>query len=292
MQPPLISHMPDLGCDFVARPDHPLPLDDRGLQYGHGLFETVRMVSGVAPLFERHLQRAIDGLAQLQIIADEGVVRDWFSQIVAQCSGFDGLLKIILTAGSGGAGYRSPAQFTPRCRYTLLPLPADLDAHRQRGIALWRCAYRLPHNPRLAGFKHLNRLDQLLARSEWSGGEFVDGLVQSESGDCIESTAGNLFIYTGEQWQTPRLDRCGVRGVMRDYLIDQLLPANGYRVAVVRLSLEQLSAAKELFFCNSVRGIVPVVALSSGQQWPLGEQTAKLAKALAAALPGYPVAGR
>lgn len=279
----------DVHSAFVAQPDHPLPLDDRGLQYGHGLFETVRVVDGIAPLFERHLQRALSGLAQLQLPADESQLRNWFSQILTSCSAHSGVVKILLTAGSGGVGYSSPAQFNLRCRYSLLPLPATAAAERQHGVQLWRCSYRLPHNPALAGVKHLNRLDQLLARSQWPTGQYGEGLLQCQSGAVVEATAANLFLYRDGQWRTPLIDRCGVRGVLRDYLLQQLLPSMALAVSEERVTEGQLQAAEEVFICNALRGVVPVTGLSSGERWPLGERTAQLSSALAQALPGYAV---
>ncbi len=287
------------GKELMSQPDSdnraassaPLPLDDRGLQYGHGLFETVRVVNGVAPLLERHVARAADGLQRLAVPVDELTLRGWFAAAVDAVAGGSGALKVVVTAGSGGAGYRAPAQWAPRCRYRLLPLPEGAAVQRRDGVRLWRCDYQLPINPPLAGIKHLNRLDQLLARAEWHDPAYAEGLVCSRAGDVVEATAANLFVRTASGWVTPPIDRCGVRGVMRDYLIDELFPACGVAVAERSVALEELQAASELLACNALRGIVPVVGLNSGEQWPVGDQTRQLQRSLAAALPGYSLEG-
>jgi len=284
----VMSH-PD--SDNSAASSAPLPLDDRGLQFGHGLFETVRVVDGVAPLLERHIARAAEGLQRLALPVDEVTLRGWFGAAVAAAQGGSAALKVIVTAGGGGAGYCAPAQWSPRCRYRLMPLPAGVAEQRRDGVRLWRCRYQLPINPPLAGIKHLNRLDQLLARAEWHDPAYAEGLVCSRAGDVVEATAANLFVRTASGWVTPLTDRCGVRGVMRDYLLDELFPAHGVAVAERAVAASELQAASELLVCNALRGIVPVVGLNSGEQWPVGEQTRQLQRGLAAALPGYRLEG-
>jgi 4-amino-4-deoxychorismate lyase len=271
----------------TAPSSEPLPLDDRGVAYGHGLFETMQLVDGTAPLLEQHIQRAQAGLCQLLLTVDEPTLRGWFASAVAASAGFSGVLKVIITAGSGGAGYAAPAHYSPRCRYTLQAVPAGVAEQRRDGIALWRCAYRLPINPPLAGVKHLNRLDQLLARAEWQERQYAEGLVCSAEGDIVEATAANIFIRAAHGWVTPRIDRCGVRGVMRDYLLGELFPALGWPVTECPITESDLAGAGEIFVCNAVRGIVPVVGLNSGEQWPIGTQTRRLQERLAAAVGGY-----
>ncbi len=287
MAPLLNSAVVDPECNFVAQPNYPLPLNDRGVQYGQGLFETIRVVSGDAPLLQWHLRRAISGLQQLGLAPDEAIIRGWFEEIIGTLTGVDGVVKVMLTAGSGGAGYRSPELFQLRCRYTILPLPQEIEAQRRSGVALWCCEYRLPSNPALAGIKHLNRLDQLMARSCWQDDHYAEGLVLNQAGDIIEATAANLFVYSAGEWLTPILDQCGVSGVMRDFLLAELLPSLGFTTRESRLTAEQLEESEEVFICNALRGVIPVVGLSSGKQWPIGEQTLRVCDALSQALPGY-----
>lgn len=292
MAPLLNSVVINPECNFVAQPDYPLPVHDRGVQYGQGLFETIRVVKGNAPLLQWHLRRAIQGLERLGLPADEAVIRGWFAEIVATLTDVDGGVKVMLTAGSGGAGYRNPEQFQLRCRYTVLPLPQEIETQRRSGVALWRCEYRLPSNPPLAGIKHLNRLDQLMARSCWQDKNYAEGLVLNQTGDIIEATAANLFVYSAGEWLTPILDLCGVSGVMRDFLLAELLPSLGFTARETRLTAEQLEESEEIFICNALRGVIPVVGLSSGKQWPIGEQTSRVCEALAQALPGYSMESR
>jgi 4-amino-4-deoxychorismate lyase len=138
------------------------------------------------------------------------------------------------------------------------------------------CGYRLPLNPVLAGIKHLNRLDQVMARAEWAE-EYDDGIMFSTHDRAIETTRANLFVKLASGWVTPRLDQAGVRGVMRELLLDQLFSRAGLKVRQGEVSPEQLDSAEELFSCSSVRGIVPIVAIrKDAADLAIGEDTRAL----------------
>jgi 4-amino-4-deoxychorismate lyase len=154
-------------------------------------------------------------------------------------------------------------------------------AHASANVRL--CDWRLPVQPALAGIKHLNRLDQVMARREWSDDTVFDGLLMDATGALIESTVCNLFIRSGDQWLTPDLSRCGVAGVMRAWLLAEGLPALGYDPDVRDISLTQLLNAEAVFLCNSVRGIVPVTRLIAPEvHWPVDAVTQQLQRTVEA----------
>jgi len=245
-----------------------LPLNDRGGAYGHGLFETMLLHKGLLPLRQQHSERLLRDAPTLGISITEeqlaqnidGLIKRLDSQQLSS-----GVMKIIVTAGSGGRGYASPAAAVaaPRISAQYFPLPGDIQLQRQQGIRVTECDYRLPLNPVLAGIKHLNRLDQVMARSEWVE-EYDDGIMVSADYRVIETTRANLFVKLASGWVTPRLDQAGVRGVMRQLLLDQLFSRAGLKVRQGEVSPEQLDSAEELFSCSSVRGIVPIVAIRKG----------------------------
>ncbi|MDZ7686548.1 MAG: aminotransferase class IV [Gammaproteobacteria bacterium] len=146
------------------------------------------------------------------------------------------------------------------------------SAAAEDGIAVRVCLTRLAINPRVAGIKHLNRLEQVLASAEL--GDAVEGLMLDIDGNVVEGTRSNLFASLAGQWATPLVDRCGVAGVMREYLIDRT------GADEVRLSINGLRAATELFVCNSVFGIYPVTQVDPGEgeclEFPVGEATREL----------------
>ena len=244
--------------------------EDRGLSYGDGLFETMRMVSGRIPLWSRHRQRLGQGAARLDIPLP---VAQLDEHVARQCAlGGDAVIKIILTRGVGGRGYSAPAEPSPTllCQRYPLQLPA---AERYRdGLTVGVCDIRLPAQPPLAGIKHLNRLEQVLARRQVDTAGWHEGLLLGSSGEPLELTAMNLFARFGERLWTPALTQAGVAGVMRGYVLDVLAPAMGLTVQVSSGTLSQLEQADELFACNSVAGILPVRKLALWS-WPTGEIT-------------------
>lgn len=255
-------------------PASSIPVDDRGLAYGDGLFETVRVIQGRAPLLDLHLARLADGARRLAIGLDIAQLQaETAAFVVAQESG-DFTLKILVTRGSAGRGYRADPAAVPR--RALLGFPAaDWPAsHAGEGVALFECRLRLAAQPALAGIKHLNRLEQVLARSEWSEARYAEGLLCDEAGRAVECTMSNLFAVKDGCLLTPRLDRCGVRGVMRRWILD--------RAAALSLAAQEqdllrgtLDGMDELFVCNSSFGIWPVRELGT-RRWVPGPVTRRL----------------
>ncbi|MCW3150273.1 aminodeoxychorismate lyase [Stutzerimonas stutzeri] len=249
-----------------------MPVDDRGLAYGDGLFETIRVEAGQAWLLERHLQRLADGCERLGIPCDQAATR---AELLEFCHELvRGVAKLIVTRGTGQRGYAQPKPCHPRRLLLGSALP-DYPAHNwQAGVRLFPCATRLAEQPLLAGIKHLNRLEQVLARAEWHDPAYAEGLLRDCTGRVIEGVFSNLFVVRDGALLTASLHRCGVAGVMRAEIIDQARQL-GIVTAVRDLAYDELLAADEVFLCNSVYGIWPVTALAE-HAWPVGALTRKL----------------
>jgi len=261
-----------------------LPADDRGLLYGDGLFETCVLRDGQVELWSRHLQRLQAGCQRLAIpMPDREQLDAELRQLCAGHGHGDALIKLIVTRGSGGRGYRPPSPARPRRIWQLFRLPDYPPAHAQQGVRLHRCRTRLADNPLLAGIKHLNRLEQVLARNEWQDPSVPEGLLQDSAGNVIEGTMSNLFLVSAGRLLTPDLSRCGVAGVMRAELLARAADA-GIEVQIADISRQQLDHADELFVTNSVIGVWPVRAVGQ-QRYQVGELTRELAR-LVAELPG------
>jgi 4-amino-4-deoxychorismate lyase len=113
----------------------------------------------------------------------------------------------------------------------------------------------------LAGIKHLNRLENVLARSEWDGDAYAEGLVCDEGGLAISGTMSNLFIFEDQRLCTPDLGRCGVAGLTRELVLEQA-GRDGVPCSVEDLPLERVLSADEVFFVNSLIGVWPVRMLA------------------------------
>jgi 4-amino-4-deoxychorismate lyase len=255
-----------------GQPAELLSVKDRGLAYGDGLFETIAVSGGQPSLLERHLARLADGCARLKIPVDLPIVR---AQVLAFSQQLgEGVAKLILTRGDGQRGYALPNPAQPRLILQAATKPVYPSAHAEQGVRLFACTTRLAEQPLLAGLKHLNRLEQVLARSEWQDAEHAEGLMLDSRGRVIEGVYSNLLLVSAGVLITADLSRCGVSGVMRAELLAQAA-AQGIECQVRDISYAELLAADEVMLCNSLYGVWPVRALLA-HDWPVGPLTRKL----------------
>jgi 4-amino-4-deoxychorismate lyase len=259
-----------------------VPFDDRGLAYGDGVFETVLLRDGQPVLWQQHLERLQSGCERLKIDppSPADLAGTWQATPAA---GWE-VLKIIVTRGSGGRGYATPDVAVPRLMSRRVPFQPDSSAWAQ-GVSVRICALRLARQPRLAGIKHLNRLENVLARQEWQTTDYREGLLADDHGLAVEATSMNLFWEKGGRIMTPALDQCGVEGTLRAALIDAQL------VTVAQLPIDEIAAVDRLWLANSVQGVWPVNALWTAQgallrHWGVSRHDPL--QALAHPLLGYP----
>ncbi|OHV11807.1 aminodeoxychorismate lyase [Kushneria phosphatilytica] len=275
--------------------DAPVPFDDRGLAYGDGLFETVLVRDGAPLLWEAHLARLQAGLERLGIPTPGREIFDALPAHGVGCGLM--ILKLLMTRGSGGRGYQLPENMQPRLRWRMTPFTPQADRW-QTGVTVRSCHWRLPRQRALAGLKHLNRLDNVMARQEWTDPAIAEGLLCDTEGLLIEATAMNLAWFDREQrcWMTPRLHHCGVAGTLRQALLEAGV------LTEIEASPEALANAEAGCVFNSVQGVWPIEQWVSEQQsdtpplrrtWHLEEQPVREAvkrlQVPAHALLGYPV---
>lgn len=238
-----------------GREDHRIDAMDRGLHYGDGLFETMAVQGGRVRFLDWHLERLADGAARLAIPLPEP--RTLRAEIAAASAADRGVVKLILTRGAGERGYRPPSHPEPTRLILGLPWPAPAPAAWTEGVRVGWCRMRLGRNPRLAGIKHLNRLEQVLARAEWDDGAMAEALMTDDRGHAICGTQTNLFARVADRWTTPVLDQCGVAGVMRRAFI-AWAAARGEPVIERELPAAELGSATALLLTNAVIGAWPV----------------------------------
>lgn len=256
---------------------------DRGLQYGDGLFETIAVRNGEPQLWTRHLQRLAAGCRRLYLPPPDSALLTMEAKELSAGSA-RAVLKVIITRGPGARGYRiqpaDPATAAERMSRILMLVAASDHAPTtwRDGVAVRLCELRLGSNPRLAGIKHLNRLEQVLARAEWSDDAIHEGLVRDGEGRVVSGTMSNLFIVRAGRLLTPPLQHCGVAGVMRGLIMDT---AHDLGIAVGEAPLwpQDLAAADEVFLSNSLIGIWPVRRIDAQAFLP-GPLTQRLAVAI------------
>lgn len=252
-----------------------LSISNRGLAYGDGLFETMRVHGGELPLWPRHLARLREGAQRLGIGLPEPAFIE--ARIADMIAGVDaGVVKLLLTRGNGGRGYAPPADAQPVWTLALHPLPPPASV----GLRLHACELRLAIQPALAGIKHCNRLEQVLARAEVERAGCDEGVMRDSEGRAVCATSANLLAYCGGRWLTPPVERCGVAGVLRGWLLAQRL------VEEAELRMDELESADALALCNAVRGILPV-SLLGARNWALHPALTELQARLAMAYPMF-----
>lgn len=251
---------------------------DRGLQYGDGVFETIAVIAGRPRHWQRHLQRLRLGCERLGIdMPDEAVLQDEVEQL---CQGQTrAVLKLILTRGAGGRGYRPPHEQHGTRILSLHPWPDYPPQAASEGVAVRICATRLGCSPSLAGIKHLNRLEQVLARAEWDDPGIAEGLMLDTNGHVIEATMSNLFLVEQGRLISPDLSACGVAGIMRGMIIDYAEEL-GLGCEQRALELDAVFAADERFLCNSLIGIWPIRQLGDSRFSTPGTITRQLQQGL------------
>jgi 4-amino-4-deoxychorismate lyase len=253
-----------------------ISVHDRGFQYGDGLFETMVVVNGSPLLWERHMQRLLRGAARLDIHApSESLLRQETEQVCRNAG--RGVLKIILTRGVSGRGYAPDKQVQPTRAVSLSPWTDYPVEQRTHGVAAQFCRTMISRNPATSGIKHLNRIEQVLARAELEQ-DCREGLMCDEYGHVIEGTMTNLFIVSHDRLLTPDLSHSGVEGVMRGLVLERAVELS-LEAGVMDINKSDVLQADEVFLTNCLIGLWPVRRIEA-QEYPLGRITQRIQEAI------------
>jgi len=230
-------------------------VSDRGLAYGDGVYRTFLIQAKTPLLWSQQYQKLSADCAKLALqLPPQSQLLAEIQQLCADDSLYVG--KVMVTRGLAGRGYQIPPQFECNRIVMVSPYTAP-DTRIQQGLNMFICQLRLATQPSLAGIKHLNRLENVLARSENTDPDIHEGLLLDMQDQVIECTSGNLFARYQDQLITPALSHCGVAGVMRDWLL-QNAGQFGLQARVGELDLSQLWLADELMMTNSVQGAIQI----------------------------------
>lgn len=237
---------------------------DRGFAYGDGVFRTLRLRGGQPLWWRDHYAKLATDCAALAL--DCPAADTLRAEVCAVAAGGDAAVKIVVTRGVGARGY-APPRSQPSTRVVLsAPLPAHAAAGAADAIRARWCDLRLARQPRLAGIKHLNRLENVLARAEWDDPAIVEGLLCDDRGDVVGGVMSNVFWVSGGECFTPDLAACGVAGVARARLLRRI-GRLGLASRIGRWPPAAILAADEVIVCNSLMGVRRVARLDD-TQWP------------------------
>ena len=247
-----------------------IPATNRGLNYGDGLFETFPVFHGKPRWWQAHMDRLGAGCERLGLVMPPQAVL--LREVQTASAGLpQAVVKIVLTRGGPGRGYTPQKDGLCDRIVSAHVFPDDMFESAANGVNARICDLRLAIQPELGGIKHLNRLEQVLASTEPFDEGISEGILLDRDGYVISAISANIFLVIEDRLLTPRLDRCGIRGVFRG----QLLGAFASRCEQRRIQVDLLNEADEVFICNTVRGIVPLRSIA-GRDYQIGPVTREL----------------
>lgn len=236
-----------------------IPVSDRGFQYGDGVFETIGILNNRPLFWGEHIKRLHKGCQRLGISPPPDA-KVLLSQVQALCDNHphsSAIIKIFITRGQGLRGYQFSRGNAPT-RVVTIHHWSGFDTNLvHNGILARICETRLSMNSALAGIKHMNRLENILARAEWNNSDVKEGIMLDTQGHVIEGVMSNIFIIHNNCILTPDLSQSGVTGIMRQVVL-QLLEEMAMKIRITSISLDQLLESDEIFCCNSLMPIWPI----------------------------------
>lgn len=234
---------------------------DRGFAYGDGVFRTLKIEAGRPSHWALHYQKLVADCAAIGIVCP---IEDLLLNDIALLFSEEetAAAKIIVTRGEGKRGFAIPSIVTPTRVLVKSPLPVYADTYYVEGVTLHICETRLSAQPKLAGIKHLNRLENVIARSEWQDETLFDGLLLDSNDQVIECTMSNIFARFGDELITPDLSECGVAGMTRQRIL-HLAKSLDLITKVHPLPFTHLLKADEVMICNSLYGTFQVTAIGN-----------------------------
>ena len=243
---------------------------DRGLSYGDGFFETMNwkyfLTTKVSKVefWKRHLLRLKKGCESTLInFPSISLIESYRDKILKKSKKqgmSSGVLKIIITRGSGGRGYKFERNMIPNIILLVFPSLQYNEKNYKNGVNLKFCSSNLSINKNIAGFKHLNRLDSVVARSEWTNQNIFEGIITDIDGSVIEGTMTNIFCIKKSKLYTPNISEVGIKGIMRDVILEKFC---GYFKQTIekKITVKFLLESDSVFITNSIIKIVPVKKL-------------------------------
>jgi 4-amino-4-deoxychorismate lyase len=241
-------------CSINGETITEIEVTDRGLAYGDGLFTTAKVSAGQILLLDEHIDRLMKGCKQLNFQCPSDT--DMRKQLTTVANNFSSaVLKVIITAGSGGRGYSRLGLTAQSSNFIIMvfDFPLHYGEQASEGITLGISHQKIAISPMLGGLKHLNRLEQVLLRNELDVRDEDDLIVCNTHGDVIEATSANLFYWLDNSLCTPELSYSGVNGLMRQRILN-----NHDDIIIKKTTLNDLKRAEAMFICNCVMGIMPI----------------------------------
>jgi 4-amino-4-deoxychorismate lyase len=245
----------------IISSDTSISPSDRAFNYGDGVFSTLCVENSKVQLLSYHVNRLVHDASAIGVVVEASRLEEAINKEVVSLKNADTaskyVLKVHISAGIGGRGYARSKASSAQIRFSFHPFPDHYAKLSESGMRLICAETTLAIQPRLAGVKHMNRLEQVLVKQEVDFHDVDDAIVCDTQDNVVEASAGNLFFYLNDSWFTPSLKGSGVNGVVRQCLIQALLNDN-QTLNVGEYGLEQCKGAQCLVVTNALMGVMPV----------------------------------
>lgn len=240
---------------------------DRGLSYGDGFFETMfwknapNTSTNKVEFWDRHIMRIKDSCNLLNIkFPQEEMLFKYKEKILSKAQENkykSGVLKIIITRGVGGRGYKYEENMTPTIIFQVSPKPSLSKIIYKNGVDVIFCKKSITRNENLSGYKHLNRLDSVLSRSEWNDPKIFEGIFLDKRENIIEGTMTNIFMLKKNTIYTPSINDSGIKGIMRQIVIEKC--KNFFdEIVIDKIPKKEFLSSDSIFLTNSILKILPI----------------------------------
>jgi aminodeoxychorismate lyase len=246
---------------FLPAHEASVSVFDRGLHYGDGLFESLRICDGQPHHWNLHYERLARGADFLRIPLhrSSAELREAAVRLAQLNKTPESMLRVTLTRGVGPRGYSAADVVGPTLLMTLHHAPA-IDAH---SLPLWRLITSrvlVGVDDPLTRFKTCNRLPYILARHEADAANAHDALILNTRGEVVETSAANVFWLLCGALGTPPADSGALPGVTRAIVL-QLAHDLGLPTPEVAISPSALLHADAVFLTASSFGLVEVASV-------------------------------
>jgi len=250
-------------------------IKDRAVQYGDGVFETIAVKKNSLEFWNEHYKRLKKGCKVLKIkCPSKLLLKKEINKFLRKVKKKKFILKIIISRGEGGRGYNPPKNMKPTRIFGIYDWPNYSEKNYKKGIELGVCKTRISKQPVLSQIKHLNKLEQIIARSEWQSKKISESIMLDFDENVIEGTMSNIFGVKKNIFYTPILKNSGIEGVMKGVVI-KLLKRKKKKFKEKKIQLKELLKFEEVFICNSIFGIWPVVKILR-KKFVIGDKTKEI----------------
>jgi branched-chain amino acid aminotransferase len=257
---------------------------DRGLNYGDGIFETLRTYKGEIFALGLHIERLRKGAQKLAIpLKDDEASWGIILKRLLELNSLkkeDSYIRITITRGTDFGGLNSDMKTEPTMIAINKPLRSSIKDQQKNGIKGIVLDIRGQSPYMLTNIKSLNFLPNVLGKMEILAMSVDEGFFLNPKGSLTEGTTTNVFLIKGNELLTPPVADGLLPGVTRDIVIN-LAGQKGLEVTERGFDKEEVLHSDEAFVTNSVIEITPLIELDGetiGKGKP-GKKTKKLLKA-------------